>query len=59
GGGFFIPTFAITLIAGASPMATFAVIFALYLVSAVLVLALPERDFRHAASEWAGAADAG
>ncbi|MGH8150220.1 MAG: MFS transporter [Steroidobacteraceae bacterium] len=59
GGGFFIPTFAITLIAGTSPMATFAVIFALYLVSAILVLALPERGFRHAASEWVGAADAG
>jgi NNP family nitrate/nitrite transporter-like MFS transporter len=47
-GGFFIPTFAITLIAGTNPRATFAVIFALYLISAALVLALPERGFRHA-----------
>ncbi len=52
GGGFFIPTFAIALIAGTSPMATFAVIFALYLISAVLVLVLPERGFRHAEPEW-------
>lgn len=46
-GGFFIPTFAIALIAGTSARATFAVIFALYLVSAALVLLLPERGFRH------------
>jgi len=57
GGGFFIPTFAIPLIAGTNPMMTFAVIFVLYLISAALVLALPERGFRHAASEWVGAAD--
>lgn len=48
GGGFFIPTFAIALIAGTNPRKTFAVIFVLYLISAVLVLALPERGFRHA-----------
>ncbi len=59
GGGFFIPTFAIALVAGTNPMATFAVIFALYLVSAALVLALPERGFRHAEPEWVGAADPG
>ncbi len=59
GGGFFIPTFAIALIAGTSPMATFAVIFALYLIAAVLVLTLPERGFRHAEPEWVGAVDAG
>jgi len=47
GGGFFIPTFGIALIAGTNPRATFAVIFALYLISAVLVLVLPERGFRH------------
>lgn len=47
GGGFFIPTFAITLIAGTNPRTTFAVIFTLYLISAMLVLALPERGFRH------------
>jgi MFS transporter, NNP family, nitrate/nitrite transporter len=59
GGGFFIPTFAIPLIAGTNPLATFAVIFALYLISAVLVLALPERGFRHAQPEWVSAVDAG
>lgn len=59
GGGFFIPTFAIALIAGANPMATFAVIFALYLTAAVLVLALPERGFRHAEPEWVAAVDSG
>jgi NNP family nitrate/nitrite transporter-like MFS transporter len=48
GGGFFIPTFAIALIAGTNPRKMFAVIFVLYLISAVLVLALPERGFRHA-----------
>jgi nitrate/nitrite transporter NarK len=48
GGGFFIPTFAIALIAGTSARATFAVIFALYVVSAFLVLLLPERGFHHA-----------
>jgi hypothetical protein len=48
GGGFFIPTFAIALIAGSSAKTTFAVIFALYLISAILVLFLPERGFRHA-----------
>ena len=45
-GGFFVPTFGIALIAGGNPTATFAVILALYLISAVLVLALPERGFR-------------
>jgi nitrate/nitrite transporter NarK len=58
GGGFFIPTFAIALIAGTNPMAMFAVIFALYLISAMLVLVLPERGFRHAEPEWVGAVDA-
>lgn len=48
GGGFFVPTFVIALIAGTNPRTTFAVIFSLYLISAVLVLALPERGFRHA-----------
>lgn len=47
GGGFFVPTFVIALIAGTNPRTTFAVIFTLYLISAVLVLALPERGFRH------------
>ena len=57
-GGFFIPTFAITLIAGTNPRATFALIFVLYLISAVLVLALPERGFRHAEPiELVGAVD--
>ncbi|MGB6449527.1 MAG: MFS transporter [Steroidobacteraceae bacterium] len=59
GGGFFIPTFAIPLIAGTNAMTTFAVIFALYVISAVLVLALPERGFRHAEPEWVGAFNAG
>lgn len=59
GGGFFIPTFAIPLIAGRNPVATFAVIFALYLISAVLVLALPERGLRHAEPNWVGAVDTG
>jgi len=57
GGGFFIPTFGIALIAGTNPMMTFAVIFALYLISAVLVLALPERGFRHERPEWFGVVD--
>lgn len=47
-GGFFIPTFGIVLIAGSNPRMTFAVIFALCLISAALVLILPERGFRHA-----------
>ncbi|MGH8227138.1 MAG: MFS transporter [Steroidobacteraceae bacterium] len=54
GGGFFVPTFAIALIAGPSPMATFAVIFALYVIAALLVLALPERGFHHTAAEPVG-----
>jgi nitrate/nitrite transporter NarK len=55
GGGFFIPTFAIALVAGTNPRTTFAVIFTLYLVSAVLVLVLPERGFHHAEPESVGA----
>lgn len=47
GGGFFIPTFVIALISGGNPAATFAVILVLYLISALLVLVLPERGFRH------------
>jgi len=50
GGGFFIPTFAIALIAGANSRTTFAVIFTLYLISSAFVLILPERGFRHAES---------
>lgn len=58
-GGFFIPTFAITLIAGTNPRTTFAVILALYLISAALVLVLPERGFRHAeATELTGSVGA-
>ena len=60
GGGFFIPSFAIALVAGTNPRTTFAVIFALYLISAVLVLFLPERGFRHAessGSEWSTSID--
>jgi NNP family nitrate/nitrite transporter-like MFS transporter len=49
GGGFFIPTFAIALIAGTNAEAMFAVIFVLYVISAILVLFLPERAFRHVA----------
>jgi NNP family nitrate/nitrite transporter-like MFS transporter len=45
-GGFFVPTFGIALIAAGNPTATFAVILTLYLISALLVLALPERGFR-------------
>jgi nitrate/nitrite transporter NarK len=56
GGGFFIPTFAIALIAGTNPRMTFAVIFVLYLTSAVLVLVLPERGFHHAEPESASPA---
>jgi nitrate/nitrite transporter NarK len=55
GGGFFIPTFAIALIAGTNLRMTFAVIFVLYLTSAVLVLVLPERGFHHAEPESVGA----
>lgn len=47
GGGFFIPTFVIALIAGTNARTTFAIIFALYVTSAFLVLVLPERGFRH------------
>jgi nitrate/nitrite transporter NarK len=50
-GGFFIPTFAIALIAGANPTATFAVIFVLYVISAAFVIALPERGLRRAPAE--------
>jgi MFS family permease len=57
GGGFFIPTFAIAPIAGTNPRTTFAAIFALYAISALLVLVLPERGFRHSEPEWVGAAD--
>lgn len=60
GGGFFIPTFVIALIAGASPKMTFSVILALYLISAALVLILPERGFRHAepsGAAWSPALD--
>ena len=46
-GGFFIPTFAIALVAGANQSKTFAALFALYLMSAIFVLALPERGFHH------------
>jgi NNP family nitrate/nitrite transporter-like MFS transporter len=56
-GGFFIPTFGIALIAS-NPTATFAVVLVLYVISALLVLALPERGFRETpvedASELAG-----
>ncbi|MGH8220489.1 MAG: MFS transporter [Steroidobacteraceae bacterium] len=45
-GGFFIPTFGIALLAASNPTATFAVILVLYLISALLVLVLPERGFR-------------
>jgi nitrate/nitrite transporter NarK len=49
-GGFFIPTFAIALVAGADQGKTFAALFALFVISALLVLFLPERGFHHAAS---------
>jgi len=55
GGGFFIPTFGIALIAGNDPQATFDVIVALYVVAALLVLVLPERGFRPAGTVRAGA----
>ena len=59
-GGFFVPTFGIALIAGGNPTVTFAAVFALYVVSALLVLALPERGFREGpvgdATELAGLA---
>lgn len=54
-GGFFIPTFVIPLIAGTNAKATFGVIFALYLISATLVLVLPERGFRPAGTVQADA----
>jgi NNP family nitrate/nitrite transporter-like MFS transporter len=44
-GGFFIPTFAIALVAGADQSKTFAVLFVLYVISAIFVLALPKRGF--------------
>lgn len=48
-GGFFIPTFVIALVAGADQSRTFAALFALYVISAILVLVLPERGFHHRA----------
>jgi len=45
-GGFFIPTFVIALIAGANPTMTFALIFLLYVTSALFVIVLPERGFQ-------------
>jgi len=52
-GGFFIPTFAIALVAGADQSKTFAALFVLYVLSAICVLLLPQRGFHH------GLADAG
>ncbi len=49
-GGFFIPTFAIALIAGTDQSKTFAVLFVLFVISAIFVLLLPARGFHHAAS---------
>jgi NNP family nitrate/nitrite transporter-like MFS transporter len=46
-GGFFIPTFAIALLAGADQGKTFEALFALYVLSALCVLILPERGFHH------------
>ena len=48
-GGFFIPTFVIALVAGADQSKTFAALFALYVISALFVLVLPERGFHHRA----------
>ena len=44
-GGFFIPTFVIALVAGANQSKTFAALFVLYVISAILVLGLPKRGF--------------
>ncbi len=50
-GGFFIPTFAIALVAGADQSKTFVVLFALFVISAILVLALPNRGFHRGHAE--------
>ena len=47
-GGFFIPSFAIAMIAGGDPMKTFGVLFALFVVCAFFIVMLPERGFHHA-----------
>jgi nitrate/nitrite transporter NarK len=48
GGGFFIPSFVIAMIAGADAIKTFIVLLVLFVLSAVLILFLPERGFHHA-----------
>ncbi len=50
-GGFFVPTFAIALIAGADQSKTFAALFVLYVISAIFVLILPKRGFHHGPAE--------
>jgi NNP family nitrate/nitrite transporter-like MFS transporter len=46
-GGFFIPTFVIALIAGTNQSKAFGVLFALFVISAVFALVLPERGYHH------------
>jgi NNP family nitrate/nitrite transporter-like MFS transporter len=50
-GGFFIPSFAIAMIAEGDPMKTFGLLFALFLLCALFILMLPERGFHHAGVE--------
>jgi NNP family nitrate/nitrite transporter-like MFS transporter len=47
GGGFFIPSFVIAMIAGADAIKTFMVLFVLFVFSALIILLLPERGFHH------------
>ena len=50
-GGFFIPSFAIAMIAGGDPMKTFGTLFVLFVASSVFIMMLPERGFHHAGHE--------
>jgi len=51
GGGFFIPSFVIAMIAGADPIKTFTVLLSLFVISVIFIVILPERGFHHAGDE--------
>ncbi|HEX4049555.1 MAG TPA: MFS transporter [Steroidobacteraceae bacterium] len=46
-GGFFIPTFVIALVAGTNQSKAFALLFALFVLSAIFAFLLPERGYHH------------
>lgn len=50
-GGFFVPSFVIAMLAGGDPYKTFGVLFALFALSTVFILMLPERGFHHPRQE--------